>query len=97
MDPACYLTYGPYWWAMKDMLIRRGYSFGNDLDKEVFRHYRGKNDEESLVMCETFRDIYLECFMRGTRRFTLNGKGGEDYVLADRDMEVRILPDIALI
>ena len=97
VDPACYLTYGPYWWAMKDMLIRRGYSFGNDLDKVVFRHYRGKNDEESLVMCETFRDIYLECFMRGTRRFTLNGKGGEDYVLADRDMEVRILPDIALI
>ena len=28
VDPACYLTYGPYWWAMKDMLIRRGYSFG---------------------------------------------------------------------
>lgn len=96
-DSACYLTYGPYWWAMKDMLIRRGYSFGNDLDEEVLRHYRGQNDEESLVMCETFRDIYLECFMPGTRRFMLDGSGGEDYVLADRDMEIRILPNIALI
>lgn len=96
-DPACYLTYGPYWWTMKDMLIRRGYKFGAELDEEVLEHYRGGNDEEWLVMCEVFRDIYFEKFMRGARRFSLDGASDEDYVLVDHDMENRILPDIALI
>ena len=96
-DPACYLTYWPYWWCMKDLLIRNGYKFGKNLDGEVLAAYKGPTDEETLVMCETFRDIYLDRYMKGTRRFSLDGDSDEEYVLVDSDMEKRILPEIELI
>ena len=42
-DPRRYLTYGPYWWALKDVLLRHGCAFGDTMDFEIAREYRGED------------------------------------------------------
>lgn len=96
-DPAGYLAYGPYWWPLKALLLKHGLAFGRVVDEAVANAYAGKTDEETLVMCETFREIYFDRFLPGTRWFVLDGETFEEWRLSDPDMEARIMPEIELI
>ena len=89
-NPAEYLTYGPYWWSLKGVLRRQGRDYGSSGALELEGAYKGESDELTLVMAETFRELYQEMFMQGTRTFTLDGEEGEDWTLMDPDMEQRI-------
>lgn len=86
--PQRYRDFGPYWWAFKKLLIARGLARGETMDEEVADVYRGENDEETVVMCQLFMDLYRARFLIGTNRFHLDAESVEDYILLDPDYEV---------
>ena len=86
-DGRRYIDYGPYWWALKDLLNANGYSFGDQSDPIISKVYRGESDVETLVMADEFRTEYLATTILYTNRFMLDGKTGEFWVLFDSDME----------
>ena len=70
-DPRRYLSYGPYWWAIKKVLVDNGVPLGKVDDEEVRLAYTGTTDEETIVMAEEFRNdclgnmkLYTDRFMR---------------------------------
>jgi len=86
-DPRRYLDYGPYWWALKDVLSRAGYRYGDDMDEGLASIYSGKDDTETLVAADLFRDQYLGSRAIGERDYQLGDDEGERYSLFDEDME----------
>ena len=85
-DKRRYRDYGVYWWALKEALQKAGYLFGDNTDSLIKTEYIGRNDTETLVMSERFRDDYLATTMVYTNQFMVN-KEGEFYTLFDADME----------
>ncbi len=86
-DRRRYMDYGPYWFALKDILNANGYNFGDQSDPIVKAAYHGDSDVETLVMADEFRTEYLATTIVYTNRFMLDGKTGEFWVLFDSDME----------
>lgn len=83
-----YRVYGPYWWALKDVLRKYGYNVGSETDEDITATYRGSNDAETIVAADTF---YLETSSSNlvtNNRWQLHPKR-DDYVLYDSDMELR--------
>lgn len=97
-DPRSYITYGPYWWALKKVLIAHGAAPGTAMDEDVAAVYCGRTEEETLVLADDFKDrIYEENFPSGTRTFTLDAEA-DDYRLWDPDYErlARMFDEIEL-
>lgn len=88
-DPARYLDYGPYWWALKDVLNRAGYDYGQESDTLLREAYRGESDLHTMVMADQFRTEFLAENMVGTSKFQLSAEGGE-CILFDQDMAQRL-------
>lgn len=88
-DPARYLDYGPWWWSLKGVLNANGYNYGAESDSLVAAEYRGRTDEETLVLADQFRSEWLESAQLGTANFRLSEEG-EDYILSDLDMQERV-------
>lgn len=88
-NPKRYVDYGPYWWALKDVLRRAGYSMGSETDVELVEAFRGADDTETLVGAEEFRDDYLATRVVGERSYQLDGDSVESWSLMDEDMEAR--------
>ena len=88
-DPARYLDYGPWWWALKSVLNANGYSYGDESDSVVAAEYRGRNDLETMVLADQFRTEWLESAQVGTCNFALS-EDGPDYILLDTDMAARL-------
>lgn len=86
-DRRRYIDYGPYWFALKDILNANGYNFGDQSDPIVKATYHGDTDVETLVMADEFRTEYLATTIVYTNRLMLDGKTGEFWVLFDSDME----------
>lgn len=86
-DPADYLSFGPYWFALKAMLKAHGQDFGDFTDDATAQAYRMDSDEATMVAAEEFREMYDALFVQGTRTFTLDGESGEAWTLTDPDME----------
>ena len=86
--PQRYRDFGPYWWALKEILIERGLSKGETMDIEVGSIYRGSTQEDTLVMSQLFSDLYRGSFLIGSNRFQLDPDDPNDYVLYDPDYEV---------
>lgn len=82
-----YLEYGPYWFALKEVLKRQGFRWGGDVNPELEAAYKSATDVETLVAAETFREYYEEAFMQGTRTFMVDGDTGEEWTLRDSYME----------
>ena len=59
-DPRRYLSYGPYWWAIKKVLVDNGVPLGKVDDEKVRLAYTGTTDEETIVMAEEFSQIRQE-------------------------------------
>ena len=86
-DRRRYRDYGPYWFALKDILNASGYSFGDQSDPIVKAAYHGDSGVETLVMADEFRTEYLRTNIVYNNQFMLDGKTGEFWVLFDSDME----------
>lgn len=88
-DPRRYLSYGPYWWAIKKVLVDNGVPLGKVDDEEVRRAYTGTTDEETIVMAEEFRNDCLGNMKLYTDRFMLDEESGRWWRLRDPDMPRR--------
>jgi len=85
--PLSYRDYGPYWWALKRILIAHNVAAGVEMDTAIANEYRGDTDAETIVMADTFRDLYLGTFFRGTNDFTLDVDSEKPWKLIDPDYE----------
>ena len=92
--PIRYRGYGPYWWALKRVLIENGYDFGmlnfgkNDsYDKELAALYSGQDNEQTIVLADAFWRQTVATVVQGTNQFTIDDSTGETFTLYDEDME----------
>lgn len=85
-DPRRYLDYGPYWWALKDVLARRAGLPCLHRNDELARGYSGETDEETIVMAEEFRRYYLDRFPPYTDELVLDAYSDSPWRLYDPDM-----------
>lgn len=90
-SPLRYLDYGPYWWALKDLLRDNGYYVGDQTDPLVSREYRGADALGTLISADEFRTDYLATQMIGANKYILKRYEPEWYVLFDADFEGRIV------
>lgn len=88
-DRRRYRDYGPYWWALKDVMNRNGHALGDQSDPLIMAQYAGQDDLQTLWMADQFRERYFlgEYMMVYSERFTLGMDGEPDYILWDGDME----------
>lgn len=94
--PECYAEFGVYWFAVKDVLRRHGYDFGDVDDAEMREAYRGKTDGHTLVAAEEFKKMYRKTYFAGTTHFTLEEDGMREWVLNDPDMAANKLTQLWL-
>lgn len=90
-DPMRYRDYGPYWPAVRRLLIDYGKiaDLGEDWP-EIRAAYSGETAEETIVMAEEFRTWNLSRNPVYHNRFTLDADGtDEDWILEDPIMEGR--------
>ena len=85
---ARYTDYGPYWFALKGVLNRQGKDLGDYTDDEIVRAYAGKDDFETVVAADMFRDFNLASNPVRTVNYALDGYTGEEWALFDPDMEL---------
>ncbi len=85
-DPRRYLSYGPYWLAIKKVLVDNGVPLGKVDDEKVRLAYTGTTDEETIVMAEEFRNDCLGNMKLYTDRFMLDEESGRWWRLRDPDM-----------
>lgn len=83
-----YRVYGPYWWALKDVLRRLDYNVGDETDGEMAGKYCGANDAETLVAADLFYLDMSKTKPVNNNTWTLDDRK-PDYVLYDSDMEER--------
>jgi len=89
--PQRYLDYGPYWWALKELLRDSGIYVGEQTDPLVAREYRGVDAVSTLIAADEFRTEYLSTQMLGANKFILKNNDPDWYVLFDADYEGRIV------
>lgn len=83
-----YRVYGPYWWALKDVLQRQEFNVGDEMDSELKAQYAQASDAETIQAADMFFEQMSRKVVRGHNSWTIqNGK--PDYVLYDADMEER--------
>ena len=87
VDPLRYRDYGPYWFALKQIMNDAGYSLGSQSDPLIAKEYKGDTDVETLIAADEFRTEYLRTQMIYTNQFMLDGESGEFWTLYDQDME----------
>lgn len=88
--PEQYIEFGPYWWALKEALARRGHDFGSDAAPALAAAYKGNSDGETFIKAEIFKDLYRQNWAVGTNVFDLSLSGESPYELIDSDMQDRI-------
>ena len=87
-DRRRYSDYGPYWWALKDVMNRNGHALGDQSDPLVMAQYAGQDDLQTLWMADQFRERYFIGKMAVyNNRFALGMDGEPDYILWDADMD----------
>ncbi|MBY0475378.1 MAG: hypothetical protein K2Q13_10025 [Nitrosomonas sp.] len=86
-DRLRYRDYGPYWWALKDVMNANGYRLGDQSDPLIKNVYHGDNDIETMIMADEFRTEYLKSQMIHSNQFMLDSESGEFWTIFDIDME----------
>ncbi len=86
-----YRSYGPYWWALKKVLLAHGKAHGDMMDETIAREYKGSTEEETITAAEAFRDFYFSYYSVENNKFDLGCEDDDDYggdwVLWDPDYE----------
>ena len=80
-----YLSYGPYWYALKKVLKANGHDFGSFDVPELSSVYKADDNEQTITAGEMFRDMYLGRFFWGTNAFVLDADA-EEVEINDPDM-----------
>lgn len=88
--PQRYLDYGPYWWALKDVLRENGNDLGDHSDPLVAAEYCGVDAVSTMIAADEFRTRFLSTQMLGANRHLLSLDDPSWYVLFDPDMEGRV-------
>lgn len=88
--PEQYVEFGPYWWALKEILRQRGHDFGTDAAPALAATYKGETDGATFIKAEMFKELYRQTWAAGTRVFDLT-EDGQAYTLVDQDMDGRVL------
>lgn len=85
-DNEAYLSYGPYWWALKKVLLANGFKeIGKTMDEPLAKEYCGKSDEETIMAAESFREDYFTRYFAGNNSFELDPESDTPYWLHDPD------------
>ncbi|WP_289184301.1 hypothetical protein [uncultured Parasutterella sp.] len=83
-----YLSYGPYWWALKKILLVNGLKeLGNTMDEPLSKEYCGESDEATIMAAECFREDYFTNFFEENNLFDLDPEAESQYLLADPDCQ----------
>lgn len=87
-DARRYRDFGPYWPALKNVLIKHGLALGtNEYEPEIAQAYAGASGEETLVMAELFSDYYRSHYIIYANKFLLDADDDEEWTLYDPDYE----------
>lgn len=88
-DPLRYRDYGPYWWALKKVLIAHGVYDSDVMDETMAKEYTYETEEQTVTAADEFRSDYLKQYLIYTNRFDFVNEDGdiEEYLLSDPDME----------
>lgn len=83
-----YLSYGPYWWALKKILLANGFkALGNTMDEPMSKEYCGESDEAAIMAAECFREDYFTNYFEENKFFDLDPEAKSQYFLADSDCQ----------
>ena len=85
--PIRYRDFGPYWWAVKSILIKKGLAKGTTANDIISTEYCGSTDHETIAAAQLFADYYLGTYFIGTNTFELNQNSDEVWTLYDPDYE----------
>lgn len=85
--PLRYRDYGMYWPALKEVLRKHGFDYGDPVFPVLREVYEGKTDILTVVMADEFRKYYLATWAVGTAEFVLDSENPEYVSLIDDDME----------
>jgi hypothetical protein len=93
--PDGFLSLGMYWWAVKDILQKRGFELAGHVESPALVDlYSVKNPDDSvhpqatMVAAFGFRDWYFEHCFEGNRDFVINDDTGDVYTLTDDGFEL---------
>lgn len=92
--PDMYLSFGPYWWLLKNELIKLGINdFGEDSDIEVVEMLDYKGRDLNCAACYAAQSLSFDSYSTHTNDKTVIGDDGEPFIyrLADDDMELMII------
>lgn len=83
-----YRDFGPYWPALKNVLIKHGLAEGNNIhEPEIAEAYKGESDGETLVLAEMFADYYRANYLIYANKYLLDVDDDEEWTLYDPDYE----------
>lgn len=91
-NPKQYLSYGPYWWPLKDMLIKRGFrDFGNTTQQEWVDALSYEEDALTIAACWAYSQLRIdEGNIYNYRHILDTGDGeGMEYFLGDDELALR--------
>lgn len=87
-DPMRYRDFGPYWPALKNVLIKHDLALGtNVFEPEIAEAYKGESDAETLVLAEMFGDYYRSRYILYANKYLLDVDDDEEWTLYDSDYE----------
>lgn len=86
-DPLRYRDYGMYWPALKEVLRKHGFDYGDPVFPVLREVYEGKTDILTVVMADEFRKYYLATWAVGTAEFILDSDHPYFVSLIDDSME----------
>lgn len=93
-NPLRYRSYGPWWWLVKNELIKSGFlEFGDEVDAEWVEALDYGRIELNLLAAHGYADFRLDEGAMHEPLHTLELTDGEmfDYLSDDKDMEQRAL------
>lgn len=60
-----YLSYGPYWWALKKILLVNGLKeLGNTMDEPLSKEYCGESDEATITAVKQLQPVLWDISYR---------------------------------
>lgn len=87
-NPSLYHHYGPYWWAVKDLLVANGVLDGQEDEPITRKHFKFDDPIYTLCAAWAYHQHQIESMVINTNLhyFDLDGEPYE-YALEDLEME----------
>lgn len=91
-NPRQYRAYGPYWWAIKSLMVEHGImDFGEEIEAGTIEHYSYPSDVDTIVSAWSyFQDVFSDGRLYSSEH-QLPMADGELYLYELIDMEMEAL------